>query len=131
LIRLKPRIFDRQNNLYENKEVYHPEDPMDIILLYLTLLTLSASPAQVLEGRGARQWEFMGKISNADIYDELFFNLSTGTNLGKEIKMPVGRTLFDDGLRVISIGNTVLPSKEELERKGIEGQTDINIGKEQ
>ena len=45
--------------------------------------------------------------------------------------MPVGRTLLDDGLRVISIGNTVLPSKEELQRKGIEGQTDINIGKEQ
>ena len=112
-IQLKKRIFDTQNRLYADKDSYQPASMEDAVNLYLLLLAMNSTPLSVFEGRGAKQTDFFIKLYEA---------ISTGTNLGKEIEMPVGMTLGDAFRSMLGENTILLGSTEELKRQRLREQ---------
>ena len=89
-IRLTRVNYDTQNNEYLNEPYYIPEDSTQVLKLYATLQILNLTPGlSLLEGRGSKQARFLKTVAENEI-SEFYYNLMTGTNLGKEIEMNVG-----------------------------------------
>jgi hypothetical protein len=134
LINLKRRVFDRQNQLFDDQSQYNPGSSTDAVALYMFLSVLKSSPLQVYEGRGAAQFEVTQKViggmfdeqppQNADdFFGELFFNCVTGSNLGKEIEVPIGFESIDYLSLILGSRPIILRSEEGMRTKALEDKT--------